>query len=150
MTIRCLALAALAAAILPAHAQFEQFKGKMKPGMYEYKMEMDLGNMAPPGMGKQTHTMQHCLTEKDIEKGSVSKGRDNKMPENCAVKDFSMSGNTATYKLECTGQNAMKMDNKITFREGGYTSDSTMSMDQGGRPITMKHHTEGRYLGACK
>jgi len=153
MNPRSVALAALCAAAfaLPAQAQFEQFKGKMKPGLYEYKMEMDLGNMAPPGMGKQAHTFQHCVTEQDIDKGQVGRGgRDGKMPENCQVKDFKMSGNTATYRMECTGQGAMTMDNKITFREGGYVMDAVMSMNQGGQPIKMNHHMEGKYLGACK
>jgi hypothetical protein len=58
------------------------FKGKVKEGMYEYKMEMDMGQMPglPPGMGKQSCTMQHCVTAQDIEKGRMGKGRDGKMP----------------------------------------------------------------------
>ena len=150
MKFRPLALAAVCAAAfaLPAQAQFEQFKGKMKPGMYEHKMEMDMGAMMPPPMNKQTRTMQHCYTEQDIEKGAM--GKDSKLPENCSVKDFKMSGNTASYRMECTGSNAMTMDNRITFRDGGYSSDTTMTMDQGGQKMTMKQKAEGRYLGACK
>ena len=51
-----IAAAACAASLaLPslALAQFEQFRGKMKEGMYEYKMTMDMGQVPglPPGMG---------------------------------------------------------------------------------------------------
>lgn len=152
-----LAAAACAAIALPAlaQAQFEQLRGKMKPGLYEYKMDMDMGAMpgVPPGMGKQSHTMQHCVTEQDMEKGRMGGGDKSRMPENCEVKDFKMSGNTATYRMECKkGRGGdMSTDNKITFHDGGYTMDMKMNMAQGpgGQPMTMNQHMEGKYLGAC-
>ena len=77
---------------------FDQFKGKMKDGMYEYKMEMDMGAMPglPPGMGKQSRTFQKCVTQQDIDKGQMGRGpdRNGKAPE-CEIKNFSQSGNTA-------------------------------------------------------
>jgi hypothetical protein len=73
-----------------AAGPFDAFKGKVKPGLYEYKIEMDMGNMPgmPPGMGKQSHTMQHCLTPEDVDKGQMNKGRDGKAPQDCEVKNF--------------------------------------------------------------
>ena len=154
------AAACLAALAVPAlsHAQFEQVRGKMKPGLYEYKMEMDMGQVPgmPPGMGKQSHTFQHCVTAEDIDKGTVGKGRDNRMPENCQVKDFKMSGNTATYTMACKGSGNgkgppmdMTSDNRITFRDGGYDMDMKMAMDQGGRMMNMTQHMQGRLVGPC-
>ena len=155
------ALASIATFALPtiAHAQFEQLKGKIKPGLYEYKMQMDMGQVAgmPPGMGKQTHTMQHCVTDQDIEKGTMGRGDRDRMPKNCEVKDFKMSGNTASYTMVCKGSSEgkgppmdMTADNRITFRDGGYDMDMKMAMNQGGHPMNMTQHMEGRYLGACK
>jgi hypothetical protein len=139
-------------------AQFEQFRGKIKEGNYEYKMDMDMGQVPgmPPGMGKQSRTMQHCVTAQDIEKGTMGKGSD-RMPENCEVKDFKMSGNTATYRTVCKGNKGggkgppmdMTADNKITFIDGGYDMDMKMSMDQGGHPMNMTQHMQGRYIGPC-
>ena len=154
------AIVAIAAFALPsaALAQFEQFKGKMKEGLYEYKMDMDMGQVPgmPPGMGKQSHTMQHCVTAQDIEKGTMGKGGQGKMPENCEVKDFKMNGNTATYRTVCKGSKDgkgppmdMTADNKITFRDNGYTMDMKMAMDQGGHMMNMNQHMEGKYLGPC-
>ena len=151
-----LAAAASAAFAVPAlaHAQLEQLRGKMKPGLYEYKMDMEMPGM-PQGMGKQSHTMQHCVTEQDMDKGRMGGGDRNHMPENCEVKDFKMSGNTATYRMECKGRGKnggdMSTDNKITFRDNGYTMDMKMNMAQGpgGQPMTMNQHMEGKYLGAC-
>ena len=50
----------------------DQIKGKMKEGLYEYKMTMDMGQVPgmPAGMGPQTMTMQNCLKSEDIEKGA--------------------------------------------------------------------------------
>ena len=131
---------------------FDAFKGKMKEGMYETKVEMDMGQIpgAPPGMGKQTHTHQHCVTAADIEKGgAMGKGRDGKGPnESCEVKNMNVSGNTATYTMTCT-KPKMTADNKITFTPTGYVMDMTMSMDQGGKPMNMTQHMESKLIGPC-
>ena len=144
-------VAAIAAPAWAADNPFEAFKGKVKEGMYEYKMEMDMGQMPglPPGMGKQSFTMQHCVTAQDIEKGRMGKGRDGKMPENCEIKNFKMSGNTASYTMICKGGPDMTADNVITFRSDGYSMEMKMAMDRGGQVMNMKQHMEGKYLGPC-
>ena len=83
MKNRFLATAACAALALPTlgFAQFEAFKDKVKPGLYEYKMDMDMGQVPgmPPGMGKQSHTMKRCVTQEDVDKGSMGGDR-SRMP----------------------------------------------------------------------
>jgi hypothetical protein len=131
---------------------FSQFKGKMKEGMYEYKMEMDMSGMPglPPGMGKQTTTFSKCLTQNDIDKGQMGRGgRDGKMPESCEVKNFNMSGNTATYTMTCK-EPKMSTDNKITFNDNNFKMDMKMAMDQGGQMMNMNQKMEGKYMGPCK
>jgi hypothetical protein len=152
MTTKFLLAAACTAALSAtafAAGPFDQFKGKMKEGQYETKMEMEIPGM-PAGMGKQNHTFQHCVTPEDIEKGKVGRGRDGKAPENCEIKNFNMSGNTATYTTACTGNPQMTIDNKVTFADNGYKVDMKMAMNQGGQVMNMTQHMESRYLGACK
>ena len=148
LALACCALSAIAFA---AGNPFESFKGKMKEGMYEYKMEMDMGGMPglPPGMGKQSMTFQKCLTHQDIEKGQMGRGagRDGKMPEGCEFKNFTQSGNTASYSMVCTNMSA---DNQITFTPDGYKMDMKMAMNREGKAMNMTQHMESRYLGACK
>lgn len=146
-----LSCAALPLAALAADNPFQAFHGKVKPGMYEYKMDMDMGAVPgmPPGMGKQTHTFQHCVTAEDIQKGEMNRNDRSRMPKDCDVKDFHMSGNTATYKMVCTGQHQMSADNRITFKGDGYDMDMAMDMNEGGRPMHMKQHMEARYIGGC-
>jgi hypothetical protein len=142
-----LSLAAVAAG--PANP-FEQFKGKMKEGLYEYKMEVEMPGM-PAGMSKGPMTFQHCITAKDIEEGGFGKGgRDGKgPPKDCEVKNMNVSGNTATYTMECTGEHKMKADNKITFVGNGFDMDMKMQMNQGGQVMNMNQKMQGRLIGPC-
>jgi hypothetical protein len=150
------ALLALACAAslcaVAADNPFDAFKGKMKEGLYEYKMEMDMGAVPglPPGMGKQNRTFQHCVTAKDIEKGGVGGGRDGKMPENCVVSNFKMSGNTASYTMTCKGGPDMVADNVVTFGSDSFKMDMKMAMNQGGQPMKINQKMEGKLLGPCK
>ena len=151
--IRRIALAAaLAGAFATATAAgpFDQFKGKMKEGMYEYKMQMEIPGM-PAGMGKQNMTFQNCVSQKDIDEGGFGKSQQQRnQPENCEVKNFKMSGNTATYTMECKGEPKMTADNKVTFTNDGFDMDMKMAMNQGGQVMNMSQKMQGRYLGPCK
>ncbi len=138
------ACAACGAAI--AANPFDQMRGKMKEGLYEYKMDIDMPGM-PGGMGKHSQTIQHCVTPQDLEKGSFAKTPNEK---DCEFQDVKFSGNTASYKMVCKGKNPMTADAKLTFRDNGFTSDMNMTMNQGGQQMTMKQHMDGKYLGACK
>lgn len=142
-------IAATAAAVSSAAfaGPFDQFKGKMKEGLYEYKMQMEMPGM-PAGMGKQAMTFQNCVSQKDIDQGGFGK-KDNQ-PQNCEVRDMKMSGNTATYTMECKGAAPMKADNRITFTDNGFNMDMKMAMNQGGQVMNMTQKMEGRYLGPCK
>ena len=150
---RLLAIACAGVCAAAIAGPLDALRGKMKEGMYEYKMEMDMGAMPgmPPGMGKQTHSFQKCVTAEDIEKGQMGRGPDRAgrpAPE-CDIKNFNQSGNTASYTMECK-QPKMTADNKITFTGDGFNMDMKMSMDQGGKMMNMSQHMEGKYLGPCK
>lgn len=126
----------------------ELFKGKVKEGLYEYKIDMEIPGV-PAQYSKQSHTMQHCVTKQDVEQGDFAKNdRNNK--SQCEMQDAKMSGNTATYKMVCKGEGQMTMDTKTTFRDNGFVSDSKMTMNHGGQVMTTTHHMEGKYLGPCK
>ena len=140
------ALAACCGAALAA-GPFDAFKGKMKEGLYEYKMDIDMPGM-PGGMGKHSQTIQHCVTSKDLEEGNFARGPQHK--QDCEFQDVKFSGNNGSYKMVCKGKNPMTADVKMVFRDGGFASDMNMTMNQGGQQMTMKQHMDGKYLGACK
>jgi uncharacterized protein DUF3617 len=138
--------ALMASGSVLAAGPFDPIRGKMKEGMYEYKMDMDMPGM-PGGMGKHSMTTQHCVTAKDIEGGDFAKG--DKNPGNCQVKDMKVSGNSADYKMACTDPE-MTADNHIVFRDNGFAMDTKMVMKQQGQAMNMSQHIEGKYVGACK
>jgi hypothetical protein len=138
-SISCIAFAA---------GELAQLSTKMKEGLYEYKMTMEIPGM-PAGMQKAPHTFQHCVTKQDLDEGKIGKAREG-MDKNCEIKDFKMSGNTASYTMECKGESAMKADNKITFGDNTFVMDMKAQMNQRGQVMNMTQHMEGKYLGACK
>ncbi|HEY2630692.1 MAG TPA: DUF3617 domain-containing protein [Usitatibacter sp.] len=153
-TARIVAVAcvALASAPLALAQDLSFFKSKAKPGLYEYKIQMDMSAIPgmPPGMGQQTHTVQHCLTQADIDKGTMTK-RDPKENNDCEVKNVKSSGNTAAYTMACTKPRPMNADVKIAFANDGYQMDMTMNMAEprSGQMMNMKQHMDAKYLGTC-
>jgi hypothetical protein len=138
--------AAFSAAAIAA-SPLDQLKSKMKEGLYETTVEMEMPGM-PANKGKQATTYQKCVTAEDLEKGGA--GRDGKAPEKCEMKNFKMSGNTASYTMVCSGKSETTADSKITFGDGGYKMDMKMTMNRNGKVMNTTHHMESRYLGPCK
>ena len=135
---------AMSAAAIAADNSLAPLKGKMKEGSYNYKMEMDM----PGGMGKRTMEMQKCVTNKDIEGGDFSK-RQGEPPANCEIKNFNMSGNTATYKMVCTDPEVTG-ENKITFDGDSHVMEMKMAMKREGQVMNISQRMESTYLGPCK
>jgi hypothetical protein len=102
----------------------------------------------PDNMKKRTMNIKHCVTPQDVEKGSL--GKNTEMPKGCAIKDFRMSGNTASYKVTCRGEHEMDADNSISFASDGYRLVSKVQMVADGQRITSSSTTDAKYLGACK
>lgn len=144
-----LALIAFHAAAQTA-SQLSALKGKMKPGLYAQRMEMDMGSVPgmPPGMGKQSFTTQSCLTDDDIEKGEL--GRKDKDAPDCKVSDFKVSAGSATYRMVCKGEMAMTADVSIAFQGDGYRMNMKSTMDMGGQKMTSSMAIDAKYLGPCK
>ena len=146
-------IAALAFAVaVPALAQdnpFASMKGKIKEGMWEYNMEMGAVPGMPAGMKMPPMTFNKCLTAKDIEAGGAT-SKDNKMPEGCAVKNMKVSGNSATYTMECTKEPKMKADVAMTFAGDSFKMKQDIVMDHQGKPMPMTHNMTGKYTGPCK
>jgi hypothetical protein len=146
LVLACAAAFSAAAADNP----FAQFKGKMKPGLYDYKMEMDMGQVPgmPPGMGKQQMSMQHCITAEQIERGGWDNPKERGKTD-CEFKNFKMSGNTANYTMECK-QPPMSADNTVTFGSDSFKMDMKMTMTREGQVMKMNQRAEAKYVGPCK
>ena len=152
--MRKFAAATLLSAFASSHAWAGvpmDFKGKMKEGLYEMTMNMEMSAMEgmPQGMKMPSSKTQHCITKKDIEEGSQKmlgqNGKRGEASSECEIKNFTMSGDTASYKMVCAGE--MKIDGTMTFTATGYKGASKITID---KEESMKMASESRYLGACK
>ena len=72
------------------------------------------------------------------------------MPDGCTVKDMKMSGNTATYRMECVKDPKMTVDTTMTFAGDDFTMKQKMAMNQGGQVMNMNKTMTGRYTGPCR
>ena len=143
----CLATASTVAFAGP----FDAMKGKVKEGQYETTMETDMSGIPgmPKGMGTQKTSHSHCVTAKDIDEGTMARPS-SKDGGDCEIKDFKMSGNTASYTMVCKGATAMTADARMTFVDNGYNMDMKMAMNQGGQVMNMTQKIQSRYTGPCK
>lgn len=154
MLLRLALLVSLALTIAPAQAQstaqLTALKGKIKEGRYSQKMEMDMGNIPgmPAGMGKQSFTIDNCVSDSDIEKGEL--GRRDKGAPDCQMRDVKVTASNASYKMVCTGEQNMTMDVAIAFAGDSYRMTMKTLMDMGGQKITSNMTVDAKYLGPCK
>jgi len=102
------------------------------------KMEMPGMPMAmPPQVTRQ------CVAK--------SKGDEGYIPsrENCKVLDTKRTGNRVTFKMACTGKDAMDANGEIVFGTGSYDGRMQMTMKAEGQTMTMNNTFSGKRVGDC-
>jgi hypothetical protein len=150
MIARTLAFATLAAALAASAQQpppASPFKGKVKPGLYEAKIEIDMGNMpgVPPDQKKQSTTRQQCLTDAEIDKLAEEAN------PACKTTDFRVTATGASFKVTCTGNPSMTSAVTIAFTPNGYMTQSKATLKPPGasEPVTVSQRSTNKLLGPC-
>ncbi len=161
--LACLVIAAGASLAATAHA--------MKPGLWEITSQMSGGGMpAMPAMpeaqrkqmeamgikmpgaagGAMSVVVKHCITKEQAEKRQPPQS-DEDRKQKCEQKDVKTSGNTVTWKIECTGERKMTGTGSMTYQgEESYKGESTFTMQDAKRgPTTMKQNYSGKWLAAA-
>jgi hypothetical protein len=140
---------ALCLLIAPALAQdnpFSGFRGKVREGNWEYRMQMEMPGM-PMKMPEQV--VNRCVMPQDVDKGGFA-SKDGKVPDGCTFSNMQFSGDTATWSMNCVKDPKMKVDSNIVFGKDSFTMKQKMEMVQQGQPMTMNQTMLGRYTGPCK
>lgn len=107
----------------------------MRPGLYHYTMKMEVPGMpyAVPPM-----TMQHCLTQADLDKGKQYESQQNR---DCETKNLRQSAGKVHYEMACkdgttgTGDYAYTADGmtgKTVMVKDGQATTMTMSATRAG------------------
>ena len=135
--VSMLVLCTVAAAMVSAQSP-------MRPGRWEVTMQMQMPNM--PMQMPATKTSS-CITAEQLGKdpaSSLPSGGPN--PQNqCKVTDYKFVGNTATWKVVCSGRQEMTADGEMTYMEDSYVGSMKMTTPQG----MMSMKLEGKRLGDC-
>ena len=115
-------------------------------GLWEITSKMEMPGM-PMNMPPQT--MQRCVTQKDFSDPQSMAPAD-PSGNKCQTSDYKMQGNTATWKIVCTGPNAMTGTGSATYTGNAYSGVNKMAMKHGNETMNMTINHSGKYLGPCK
>jgi hypothetical protein len=69
--------------------------------------------------------------------------------QNCQTLDVKTEGNRTTYRVECTGKDAMSGVGEITMGNGTYQGTLKMTAKVDGQDSTMVTEYSGKLLGNC-
>ena len=133
----------VAAALLAAGATAAQAAPVINPGLWEITTRMDMPGM-PASMGQ--HASQICYRPSDVQDAARTVPKD----RNCDIKDYKLSGNTASWRMECRGETQMSGSGTFTYSGNSYSGSTELSMKQGGRTMNMKQTYSARRIGDCK
>lgn len=127
---------------------------KLTPGLYETTAEMKIGGL-PEGMAKAMEPSQEkkrqCITPEEASKGSADLF--STKDENCQQKDVVFAGGRIHGTLTCRGKEGGEGASTVTidgtYSSTGYDVRSQMSVQAGGKPMTIDAHLVGRRVGEC-
>ncbi|MCE1170154.1 MAG: DUF3617 domain-containing protein [Azovibrio sp.] len=114
-----------------------------KAGLWEYSFRMEM-----PGMPTQPMTHKVCQSAQDMEASPVPQD------DHCKLKNYKLSGNTATWQVECQGEAGEKMsgEGSVTFQnDSAYSGETRMRIQAKGQPaMEMKQKFSAKRVGDCK
>lgn len=117
-----------------------------RDGLWEITTQVEMAGM-PGGMSPQT--MQRCYGAKDFQ-DPAAMNRGMEKGSRCETSDYRLQGNTATWKIVCTGETPMTGSGTATYGGTAFTMTSKMAMTHGGQTMNMTTTSNGKHLGPCK
>lgn len=103
--------------------------------LWEITTKMNMPGMNMPGMKSNT-----CIA-----KDGAYKPGDDKKDKNCTTTDYKVSGNTVTWKMQCTGKDAMTGSGEMT--KTADTMKGVFKMSASGMDMTQT--MDGKRVGTC-
>ena len=113
----------------------------MKPGNYEYTVKMEMPGM-PFAMPPQT--INHCLTQADVDKGKQYQTNNDQDNGGCEIKNMKQSAGKATFDMACKDGTTGKAE--YAFTKDSMTGKTVMTRE--GQPMNM--NMSAKRTGDCK
>jgi hypothetical protein len=126
----------VAAACLLPMTQFAYAQGS--DDQYDMTVKIEMPGMAMPPMSQRM-----CVKKGANDADFIPR------QENCRISDVSRTGSRLTFKMACTGNNAMTGTGDFTFVTNGYNGQIRMMGKMEGRDIAMTQTIDARRVGGC-
>jgi hypothetical protein len=104
--------------------------------LWEMTVKMDTPGMSMPAM-----THNSCLP-----KGAAYKPEKDQQQKNCEVTDLKVSGTKTSWKMHCTGKDAMDGSGEVTRTADTINGSMKMSMQD----MQMTQVISGKRIGTCQ
>lgn len=118
----------------------------MQPGMWEITTKMEMTGMeGMPAMPPQT--IRQCIKPADVQNGTATVPKGDPM---CEIRNYKVQGTTASWQMECKGENPMTGNGTVTYSGNNYSGKTQFTMNQDGQSMTMNQSFNGRRIGDCK
>ncbi len=124
-------------------------------GNWEITTEMKMEGMPIP---PTKHTIQQCLTNKDLVANATGSQTGSQKGVTCVMKDQKFSGGKGSWKLRCENKDGSSSDTdgEMSYKGDSYTGKMVMKTTskgkKGGKGKVMRMNVtmSGKRLGACK
>jgi uncharacterized protein DUF3617 len=117
----------------------------MQEGLWEITTKVEISGL-PAGLPE--HTVQDCVTKKDIEEGKMHQPSNSN--SKCEVKDYKVEGNKASWKIICSGNNPTTGSGTVTYSGTSFAGTTKMKTGKNGQETEITQTFSGKRLGACK
>ena len=129
----------LAAAIAPlAYGQGPN----MQPGLWEVTIRVEA-----PGRPADVNTMRQCLSAEQVKQAASANPT---TPQgDCVVSDYMATGDGASWKFDCKGENPMSGSGSIAWQGASYSGATRVELREAGRPVVVNQTYSGVRVGDC-
>lgn len=120
----------------------------MNPGLWEMTVQMQMAGV-PVQMPARTY--KHCITQADLDKNHGIPKPENTKDMSCTMKNFTRSGNTINYSMECAGKSGdMQLQGSTTFdSRDAYHGTMHMTGTAEGHAMDMTTNVQAKRTGDC-
>lgn len=123
---------------------------RLKPGLWEYKMTMDMPGMPQMPMGGTPMIIKRCLSAEDAKNPSRA-FEGHKSKHQCVQEEYKKTGNTISYKVRCSGANPSTGSGEFTIAEDHFEGKMKISMESRQKNVReITQLTSGRRIGECE
>lgn len=117
----------------------------LQPGLYEVQVETGMPNDGNRRGAPSRYTV--CVTKQDLENGHAFRAPRGHQYDRCELKDYMSERKHVNYRVVCPGPNAPSGEGEFLLTATGY--QGTVSMQMGGKNMTMFQKYSGKRIGDC-